>query len=634
MKKLKIMGILLISLMFVGVVNAETTTCESTNSAMCVSNETDLKTALDEGKNVLLTADIELESTMVLSGKGNITIESFGDKIYTVSNSKSKKTFEVHSSSSEELLTLTFENVKITNGYKDGRCIDTRTGNIDLTLENIELTAEVINSQPITVGGNYTGTNKITVNNSTISAGGSGYGIITFNKVDLSINNSKINGYAALYFKEANSSAGSNGSTIVVKNSELVSETDTDEPSNSFATIAYSDKNIKVEVIDSLIKAVSKGKTPQYITGASCVLDDSISLIISGNSEIVVDTTEEIAGFYTKEENDFSTEVVEIKEGVTANVDIKDYVKTGNRVVKESGKYVVYKENAISLYTVTNGTVTVDKTTAIVGETITVNATANAGFILENITVVDADNKEVTVTDGKFTMPNSAVTVTVEFVEIKHKAEITPVVPTEEVKEVVVGVTETEKTEEVLLDSLNEALENDKDLSELLANTSASVSVEITALEEKDIEEEIKDIEKEAGKATVATYFDIAVLIKDNGDEIGSLTKLTKEIELVVLLPEDLKNEDKKVTRKYYVIRRHVNEDGTVEVEKLDATLSKDGKSLTFKTDKFSTYALAYEDVANENPKTLDNIGIYIILGTLSLVAFASVVVYRKKRYN
>ena len=57
MKKFKIMGIVLISLLFVGVVNAETTTCESTNTKSCVANATDLKTALDAGKSVLLTSD-------------------------------------------------------------------------------------------------------------------------------------------------------------------------------------------------------------------------------------------------------------------------------------------------------------------------------------------------------------------------------------------------------------------------------------------------------------------------------------------------------------------------------------------------------------------------------------------------
>lgn len=35
--------------------------------------------------------------------------------------------------------------------------------------------------------------------------------------------------------------------------------------------------------------------------------------------------------------------------------------------------------------------------------------------------------------------------------------------------------------------------------------------------------------------------------------------------------------------------------------------LSKDGKSLTFETDKFSTYALAYSDVASSDVSNVKN---------------------------
>ena len=60
-----------------------------------------------------------------------------------------------------------------------------------------------------------------------------------------------------------------------------------------------------------------------------------------------------------------------------------------------------------------------------------------------------------------------------------------------------------------------------------------------------------------------------------------------------VAIPEDLMKEG----RTFYVIRVH---DG--KAEKLETVENEDG-TLTFKTDKFSTYALAYED-AQESTTT------------------------------
>ena len=74
-------------------------------------------------------------------------------------------------------------------------------------------------------------------------------------------------------------------------------------------------------------------------------------------------------------------------------------------------------------------------------------------------------------------------------------------------------------------------------------------------------------------------------------------------------------------TRVYTVIRVH---DG--KAEKLKTTLNEDG-TLTFETDKFSTYAITYEDVSNEASPTTGDKVIYsvILLGVsvIGLVAFA-----------
>ncbi|MCD8375503.1 MAG: hypothetical protein LUD69_00985, partial [Oscillospiraceae bacterium] len=71
-------------------------------------------------------------------------------------------------------------------------------------------------------------------------------------------------------------------------------------------------------------------------------------------------------------------------------------------------------------YTVTaaeaeNGTVTVSPASAAAGESVTVTAEPDEGYELASLTVTDVEGNEIAVTDGGFTMPASAVTVTAVF---------------------------------------------------------------------------------------------------------------------------------------------------------------------------------------------------------------------------
>jgi LPXTG-motif cell wall-anchored protein len=83
--------------------------------------------------------------------------------------------------------------------------------------------------------------------------------------------------------------------------------------------------------------------------------------------------------------------------------------------------------------------------------------------------------------------------------------------------------------------------------------------------------------------------------------------------------------------RNYVFARVHNGEVEIIENVKDngDGTLSGD-------SDKFSTYAVAYTDVVDtSNPKTGDNIVLYITLLALSVVGFVGVLIYKKKKqYN
>ena len=84
--------------------------------------------------------------------------------------------------------------------------------------------------------------------------------------------------------------------------------------------------------------------------------------------------------------------------------------------------------------------------------------------------------------------------------------------------------------------------------------------------------------------------FTIDVALVSDGETLGYLTQLSEPLTFKVEIPKELK----KANRKFYVLRLH---DGKVTA--LD--LAEDG---TFTTDQFSSYMLAYKDVAATKPST------------------------------
>ncbi len=164
------------------------------------------------------------------------------------------------------------------------------------------------------------------------------------------------------------------------------------------------------------------------------------------------------------------------------------------------------------------------------------------------------------------------------------------------------------------LSTLKNSLGNlDPEMQELIEKNETTIT-----LEKKDITPTKNTVEAFASAingATIANYFDLSILVKA-AERQANLTQLNQEITLAVKLPELPKVKDG-YNRKYYILREH---DGVVE--KLDANLSDDGNSLTFSSDKFSTYAIAYIDTATssiKNPDTSDNIIMFIGIAFIGL---------------
>ena len=91
---------------------------------------------------------------------------------------------------------------------------------------------------------------------------------------------------------------------------------------------------------------------------------------------------------------------------------------------KGSSHHSSSTSNTVSASTASNGKVSLDKSTAKKGDTVTVTVTPDAGYQLDKLTITDAKGKTVDVTkksDGKytFTMPDSKVTITPTFSKIE-----------------------------------------------------------------------------------------------------------------------------------------------------------------------------------------------------------------------
>lgn len=221
-----------------------------------------------------------------------------------------------------------------------------------------------------------------------------------------------------------------------------------------------------------------------------------------------------------------------------------------------------------------------------------------------------------------------------EFIVAKKEVKVdTPTIdPTKPVDEIKVGVKEDDSLKDILVKAI-------KDSKIDVADVNAIVMVTIDNQKEEEIPADatksIKELAKEKNDIKVVSFFDITLNVKNNitGEALGTLNALDKKIKFEMSLPAELTKLEEGYTRKYYIVRYH---DGKSEI----IPASVEGNMLSFESDKFSTYALAYEDVKNEtitNPPTADRIVMDLIIGVISIVGLAAIsnnVAKRKKYFN
>ena len=154
----------------------------------------------------------------------------------------------------------------------------------------------------------------------------------------------------------------------------------------------------------------------------------------------------------------------------------------------------------------------------------------------------------------------------------------------------VVFVENAEETKEVLKNSLenNGIALNPADKVE--------INVKVSDLPEQDGEEMKEAVTEKVNGANIVGLYDITIPVTVNGEIVGDLSKLSEKIELKLPIPEGLPEVSEGYNRVYYVVKEHNG-----EIELLNAIVNSDN-TVSFETDEFSRYALAYVDEKNETP--------------------------------
>ena len=235
--------------------------------------------------------------------------------------------------------------------------------------------------------------------------------------------------------------------------------------------------------------------------------------------------------------------------------------------------------------------------------------------------------------------------------EVVIEDEETPLASGEEIIEI---AEETVQKAETLVKQLVEKILSGEDVGasvseETLANILSAIEngeeivskVVAKSIDEKNISKEDKETIENALKAStedkvgIVQYLDLSVLVcTATGEVLGEYNELTDTITFTISIPSDIDAEGKT----FVVVRVH-NGETTI----LDTVMNADG-TLSFETDKFSTYALAYTEkeaeteveivdvetplVAEEESNAMSTIAVIAVL----LLSVCGLIVIKRKK--
>lgn len=345
-----------------------------------------------------------------------------------------------------------------------------------------------------------------------------------------------------------------------------------------------------------------------YPGGAPYVTINGGTFISEQSQSILAYSISNNNGTYVRTEWANAKEHVSIAGG-TFSSDVTKYVAEGLKAypVADNEYKVVPETTGIKL---SDENINIAK-----GKAVTLTATLEPEGAIDKITwssskktvaTVDVNGKVTAVAPGKATITaqteNYTATCEVTVYEVESDVEAPVIDTSEPVDEVTVGIKDKESQQNIsnTMTSIVDGIINKKEVTSVSGGTVANIKnaidkgqvisteVQVTPVKETEVSAQDKKVLEDHidENVNIAQYLDINILVKAADQVIGEINQLNKEITFTVAIPEDLMKEG----RTFYVIRVH---DG--KAEKLETVENEDG-TLAFKTDKFSTYALAYED--------------------------------------
>ena len=139
----------------------------------------------------------------------------------------------------------------------------------------------------------------------------------------------------------------------------------------------------------------------------------------------------------------------------------------------------------------------------------------------------------------------------------------------------------------LLTDAEKTRLENGEEVKVWIEATDISASVSQT---DKNL------IDSKKGNATIGMYLDIDLLKQIGSDSPVNITDTDGAVTITLKVPSSLMNSNSSVTRTYQMIRVH---NGVATV--IPCTYNAANQTISYETDQFSTYALAYVDQQNNS---------------------------------
>ncbi len=150
----------------------------------------------------------------------------------------------------------------------------------------------------------------------------------------------------------------------------------------------------------------------------------------------------------------------------------------------------------------------------------------------------------------------------------------------------------TDLENKILTEEDKELLKNGAEIKTYLAVSDKNISENDKKIVKKTVESKLED-------STIAQILDIKLkkeIAQSSIITTQDITNTNDKVEISFIVDDSLVNKDSSIERTYKVVRIHDS-----EAEILNAEFDSTTKTVKFKTDKFSTYALVYKDAKKES---------------------------------